>query len=189
MFSIALINSGMLIGFATNGCPWITSPLFASLCVTSAVRKIIGVSCNSRSASICVANSPPSIFGITMSSKITSGLKLWAVWSALAASFSSSTRYGPDLSRRIFTRCVLFASSSTIRIRRLTVSAEPETGFGRGESVPATRGKRSASSNFFTMFQSVWSHAEPGNKPCSLQAQKRTQQRAGHGKPERNHFS
>jgi hypothetical protein len=35
------------------------------------------------------------------------------------------------------------------------------------------------------MFQSVWSYAEPGNKPCSQQAQKRTEQRAGHGKPER----
>jgi hypothetical protein len=40
--------------------------------VTSAVRKIIGVSRNSLSASICVANSPPSIFGMKIVGRLIS---------------------------------------------------------------------------------------------------------------------
>src|SRR5205809_1656885 len=77
--SIPSTNSGMLIGLARKGCPWMRRPVFASAFVTSAVRKIIGVLCKSRSAWICAATSPPSVSGITMSSKITSGLKFRAL--------------------------------------------------------------------------------------------------------------
>src|SRR5262249_49317527 len=130
---------------------------------------------------------------ITISRRITSGLKLWAVWSALVESFSFKTRYGSDLSRRIFTRCVLFASSSTIRIRRFSFAAEPRTGSGGAELTPTVRGKKSASNSFFTIYQCIRSSvalscADPGNKPSSQQAQERTNQRAGNGKPEWNHF-
>src|SRR6266700_5218466 len=76
---ISLINSGMLIGLARTGHPWMRRPAFASAFVTRAVRKIIGVLCNSGSASICVATSPPSLCGIIMSSKTRSGLKFRAL--------------------------------------------------------------------------------------------------------------
>jgi hypothetical protein len=53
--------------------------------------------------------------------------------------------------------------------------AEPATASSGGESVPATRGKKSAANNFFTIYQSVWtsgksSRAEPSHEPCSQQA-------------------
>jgi hypothetical protein len=77
--SISLINSGILIGLARDGRPWMWRPVFVSGFVTSAVRKMIGVLCNSGSASICAATSPPSVAGINMSSKIASGRKFWAL--------------------------------------------------------------------------------------------------------------
>src|SRR5438477_638714 len=77
--SIWLINSGILIGLARERCPSMRRPVFASGIVTSAVRKIIGVLRNSRSASICAATSAPSVSGIMMSSRIASGRKLRAL--------------------------------------------------------------------------------------------------------------
>jgi hypothetical protein len=46
-------------------------------------------------------------------------------------------------------RCVLFESSSTIRIRRFALTAEPETDSTGGESVPETGGKHSAAIDSF----------------------------------------
>src|SRR5437773_817185 len=64
---------------AERPVPLDAEAVFVSGFVTSAVRKITGVLCNSGSASICAATSPPSVSGIIMSSKITSGLKFWAL--------------------------------------------------------------------------------------------------------------
>src|SRR6267143_949636 len=78
--SIPAINSGMLIGLARNGCPWIRRPDLASAFVTRAVRKTIGVLCNVGSDSIRAATSPPSVSGIAISRRMRSGLTRCAVW-------------------------------------------------------------------------------------------------------------
>src|SRR5207245_2566866 len=53
--SMPATNSGMLIGLARNGCPWICRPDFVSDFVTRAVKKTIGVLFNVGSDSIRAA--------------------------------------------------------------------------------------------------------------------------------------
>jgi hypothetical protein len=78
--SIPAINSGMLIGLARNGCPWIRRPDLVSALVTRAVKKTTGVLCNVGSDSIRAATSPPSVSGIAISRRIRSGWTRCAVW-------------------------------------------------------------------------------------------------------------
>jgi hypothetical protein len=78
--SMPATKSGMLIGLARNGCPWISRPDLASALVTRAVRKTTGVLCNIGSDSIRAATSPPSVSGIAISRRIRSALTRCAVW-------------------------------------------------------------------------------------------------------------
>src|SRR5262245_30096143 len=47
-----------------------------------------------------------------------------------------------------FYRCLQFESSSTIRIRRFSLVAEPETGSSGDESAPKASGRKSTAFNF-----------------------------------------
>src|SRR6266446_9404185 len=59
--SMPATNSGMLIGLARNGCPWICRPDLASAFVTRAVRKTTGVLSNVGSDSIYLELSYPGL--------------------------------------------------------------------------------------------------------------------------------